>query len=278
VRACVVVPAYEAEKTVGDVVRGLRRALAPWGDSIPRPPGPSGDGEGNPILVVDDGSGDGTAAVARAAGARVVSHRENRGKGVALRTGMALALSAGFDVVVTVDADGQHPASEAAKLLASDPDPDALVLGVRDLRAAGAPRANQLSNRFSNFVLSLFCGRPIADTQCGLRRYPIAATLDLGAKGEGYDFEAEILLLAVAAGFRIVEVPIHVLYPPVGERVTHFHSVRDPARIVARVVATTLATRFGSRTPRSPIRRGSQGRTSRGSVEGGGAPSWPPPP
>jgi glycosyltransferase involved in cell wall biosynthesis len=271
VRACAIVPAYESERTVSEVVAGLRRHWPRGGDP-------------SPVLVVDDGSRDATAAVAAAAGARVVSHPENRGKGVALRTGMAIAYGAGFDVAVTVDADGQHPASEAVKLLSSAPDPGALVLGIRDLGAAGAPRANRLSNRFSNLVISLFCGRRLGDTQCGLRRYPLGRTLDLGAEGEGYDFEAEVLLLAVAAGLPIVETPIHVLYPPAGERVTHFHSVRDPARIVARVVATTIATRFGRR-PMRPISRRAEpgarptaGRDAADSSSGRESPSWPPPP
>src|SRR5262245_16423835 len=177
-RACAIVPAYEAERTVAAVVHDLL-ALG-W-----------------EVLVVDDGSTDGTAKEAAAAGARVVAHPHNRGKGAALRTGMALARSEGFDVAVTVDADGQHPASEAAALIRADRDPHALVLGVRDLAAAGAPRANRISNKISNFFLSLFAWRRLADTQCGLRRYPLCSTLALDARAEGYAFEAEIILRAV---------------------------------------------------------------------------------
>src|SRR6185312_6700310 len=187
--------------------------------------------ERDAIFVVDDGSRDATASVAREAGARVFVHDRNRGKGAALRTGMAAAAAAGFDVAVTVDADGQHPASEAKRLLGVDPDAGALLLGVRDLVRDGAPRANQISNLF----LSLFPRRPLADTQCGLRRYPLPLALALGGRDDGYAFEAEIILRAIAAGVRLVEVPVRVVYPPVGERVTHFDSVRDPARIVVRV-------------------------------------------
>jgi hypothetical protein len=159
---------------------------------------------------------------------------------------MASARVAGFDACVTVDADGQHPASEALKLLVAEPDPRALVLGVRDLAAAGAPRANQVSNQISNFFLSLFTGRRLADTQCGLRRYPLSASLDLDARDDGYAFEAEVILRAVATGVRIVEVPVRVVYPPEHERVTHFDSVRDPARIVTRVVKTLVLTRVAA--------------------------------
>jgi glycosyltransferase involved in cell wall biosynthesis len=229
-RACAIIPAFEAARTVGDVVRSVMEV---W---------PAREA----VLVVDDGSRDGTAEVARQAGARVLIHPQNRGKGAALRTGMASARVAGFDACVTVDADGQHPASEALKLLVAEPDPRALVLGVRDLAAAGAPRANQVSNQISNFFLSLFTGRRLADTQCGLRRYPLSASLDLDARDDGYAFEAEVILRAVATGVRIVEVPVRVVYPPEHERVTHFDSVRDPARIVTRVVKTLVLTRVAA--------------------------------
>ena len=82
---------------------------------------------------------------------------------------------------------------------------------------------------------------PVA-TQCGLRRYPLPASLELGARADGYAFESEVLLRAARAGWRIEQVPVQVYYPPVAQRVSHFHVVRDPARIVARVVATLLTT------------------------------------
>ncbi len=235
-RACAIVPAYDAESTAGAVVGEL---LALW-------PEPA-------VFVVDDGSRDGTARVAAQAGARVLVHAQNRGKGAALRTGMAAAASAGFDVAVTVDADGQHPAAEARRLLDADADPRALLLGTRDLSLAGAPRANQISNRISNFFLSFFSRRALADTQCGLRRYPLPLTLALAGRDDGYAYEAEIILRALAARVRLVEVPVRVIYPPAGERVTHFDSVRDPARIVVRVVKTLALTAGGLDVSRTPV-------------------------
>lgn len=226
-RACAIVPAYQAEHLVGGVVRDLR-AVWPVADAV---------------FVVDDGSTDRTAAVAREAGARVVSHGYNRGKGAALRSAMEAARLAGFEVAVSVDADGQHPAAEAARLLEVDADANALVLGVRDMVRANAPRPSQISNRISNFFLSAFARRPLADTQCGLRRYPVDITLGLVGRDDGYAFESEIILRAIAAGVRLVEVPVEVLYPPPEQRLSHFDSVRDPMRIVARVVKTLIATR-----------------------------------
>jgi hypothetical protein len=120
---------------------------------------------------------------------------------------------------------------------------DALVLGVRDLVRDGAPRANRMSNGISNHFLSRFAGTPLRDTQCGLRRYPVAQTLALGAVGRGYEFEAEILLRAVWAGLAIREVPVHVRYP--ADRRTHFKVSRDPWRILYRVLATVGEKRVG---------------------------------
>lgn len=225
-RSCVVVPSFQAEATLAGVLESLAHELAPSG--VAR----------EDILVVDDGSRDMTASVAREHGVRVASHALNRGKGAALRTGLAEAAQLGYHAALTVDADGQHPAHSARDVLDASSDPNDLVLGIRDLAAAGAPRANQMSNRFSNLVLSGFAGKRLRDTQCGLRRYPIAATLALGCRAEGYAFEAEVVLRAVAANIRIREVGIDVIYPPENERVTHFDSVRDPARIVSAVLRT----------------------------------------
>jgi glycosyltransferase involved in cell wall biosynthesis len=192
--------------------------------------------------VVDDGSADGTAARAREAGVRVLAHDENRGKGAALVTGLRAALEGGFAEALTVDADGQHPGDSCRQVLLGAP-AGALVLGVRDLARDGAPRLNRFSNGISNFFLSAFAGRPLGDTQCGLRRYPIAETLALGARSPGYAFEAEIVLLAAAARVPIVEVPVRVTYPPPERRLSHFHAVRDPARIIGTVLGTVARTR-----------------------------------
>ena len=220
-RVAAIIPAYEAAATIGGLVDELQ-----------------GTGGIDPVIVVDDGSRDDTAARARAAGALVVRHARNRGKGAALRTALTEALQQGATHAVSLDADGQHPPTEALRLARLAALPEALVLGIRDLVTAGAPRASQRSNGISNWWLSRFAGRSLADTQCGLRRYPIAATLALGARSRGFGFEAEVVLRAALAGLPIVEEPVRVHYPPAADRTSHFHVVSDPARIVWRVLAT----------------------------------------
>lgn len=227
-RVAAVIPAYDAATTVLDVVRGLRERW-PW------------NAEGS-IIVVDDGSHDSTAELAGKGGATVLRHSSNRGKGAALRTGFAKALAIGADAVVSVDADGQHLPDDAIRLALHPVSVETLILGVRDLVEDGAPRMNRFSNGISNFFLSRFTRLSLNDTQCGLRRYPLRATMALGCLDDGYAFEAECVLRAARERIPIVEVPVRVYYPPEHLRVTHFHSVKDPARIVYRVV-TTLATR-----------------------------------
>lgn len=218
-RACIVIPAYQAGESLGAVIDGLRHAIPELRDAI---------------FVVDDGSTDDTSEVARGRGVRLVAHPENRGKGEALLTAFAAAAEAGFTVALTVDADGQHPASEARRVLFSPAPADTLVLGIRALARDGAPKRNQFSNGISNWFLSRFARQRLRDTQCGLRRYPVAKTLALQARGRGYDFEAEVLLRACWAGVDVAQEDVRVLYPE--DRKTHFDSVRDPMRIIRTVV------------------------------------------
>jgi glycosyltransferase involved in cell wall biosynthesis len=227
--SCAVVPALDAAATLGAVVDDLRESLA------------------IPVIVVDDGSTDATRDVAAVHGAVVLRHPRNLGKGAAILSGLAEAQRRGFRTAVTVDADGQHPAASARMVLEGSDDPRAIVLGIRDLVQDGAPTSNRFGNGVSNFFLSVFAGRRLRDTQCGLRRYPVSETLALPARARGYAFEAEVLLRAVAASLPIVELPVRVIYPEPGQRVTHFHRVRDPARIVAVVVRTALELRWGER-------------------------------
>lgn len=217
-RVCILIPAFDAARTLAGVIEGVRELA--------------------PTFVIDDGSSDETTRVAN--GTRVIKHDYNRGKGAAIRSGMLVARDEGFDACVTVDADGQHPPAAVKQIVGTDAPEDALVLGIRDLERAGAPRANQISNGISNFFLSRFSGKKLADTQCGLRRYPIKKTLALKGRADRYAYEAEIVLRATYAKMPIVEVPIDVFYPPEHERVTHFDSVKDPARIVAAVVRTMI--------------------------------------
>lgn len=226
----VIIPAYQAQGRIGKVVRELRSAPLPAEGPLT-------------VLVVDDGSTDGTLAEARDAGARVESHAHNRGKGAALRTGLGWADQAGYERAVTADADGQHPPAEILRFASLETTRGAIVLGVRSLARDGAPRKNQFSNQISNFFVSRFTGQLLRDTQCGLRVYPVKETLALECTDDGFAFETEVILRAARRGIPIAQVPIAVIYPEPAERLTHFDNVRDPFRIITRVLRTLAEDR-----------------------------------
>ena len=221
-RPAVLIPALDAAETVGGVVQGVRAEL---GDAIP-------------IFVIDDGSRDATARAAEDAGATVLRHPKNLGKGAAIRTGLRAAGAFGCDVALTVDADGQHPPREAARLVDGCADPGALVLGTRDLLRSGAPRGNLVGNLVANFFVSVFTLRKFRDTQCGLRRYPIERTLALRAKDQRFGFEAEIIFAALRGGLPVVEVPVTAIYPPKNRHTTRYRSIKDTIHIVFRITWT----------------------------------------
>jgi glycosyltransferase involved in cell wall biosynthesis len=219
------IPAYEAGKTVADVVAGVRTHVAR-------------------VVVIDDGSRDDTAARAGAAGAEVLRHPENAGKGAALLTGFRALAADGVGRALTMDADGQHLASEVSILLAaSDAAPAAIVVGVRRKEGHTIRTINRLGNWVADQLLWLIAGRALPDTQSGFRIYPVAATLALGAQGTRYDFETEILLRAARRGMPLVGVPVAVHYPPVAERVSHYRPGRDTIRIIETVLR--VLTRAG---------------------------------
>ena len=210
----VVIPCYQGARSVGDVVRGARAT-------------------GLPVVVVDDGSTDDSGAVAEAAGATVLRHPGNRGKGAALASGFAYAHKLGADAVVTMDADGQHDATEIAKLLeAHARDPRALVVGVRSFAPEDMPRRSRVGNRISTFWISRYAGRPHSDTQSGFRVYP-RAMLDLPLKSTKFDTETELLLRAAKMGLPLVEVPVKTIYAT--DHASHFHGFRDTLRVMKLV-------------------------------------------
>ena len=189
------------------------------------------------VLVVDDGSADGTGAAATAAGAEVVTHAVNSGKGVALRTGLGVLARDGVTRALTLDADGQHLPHQIPLLLAaSDAQPDAFVVGVRKKAGHTIRRINKFGNWFADRALRAIARQPIPDTQSGFRVYPVATTLSIPTVGDRFDFETEILLRAARRGLRVVGVPVEVHYPPVAERVSHYRVGRDTYRIIRTVL------------------------------------------
>jgi glycosyltransferase involved in cell wall biosynthesis len=193
------------------------------------------------VLVVDDGSVDDTAEMSRRAGAAVVSHPVNLGKGAALSTGMRVLFQKGCSHVVTMDGDGQHLAGEIPLLMqASVNCPEALVVGARRVESQRVAGINLFGNRFADRCIAIACGQSIRDTQSGFRVYPLARTLSLGVRSGRFAFETEVLVRAARARIPIISVPVQVHYPPPEERLSHYRKVRDTARIVLVVLGLML--------------------------------------
>lgn len=227
---CVVMPTYRNAVTVLDVVR---RVLA----------------QDLPVIVVNDGSPDDTGRLLAESGLpfTVLTHERNRGKGVALRTGLEHARKAGYRYAVTIDSDGQHfPEDIPVFLEAIDRHPGALVVGSRNLQADNMPGGNTFANRFSNFWFRLQTARNLPDTQTGFRAYPLDRLPNLRLLTSRYEAELTLLVFSAWKGVELVPVPVQVYYPAAEERVSSFRPFRDFARIsVLNTVLCVLALVYG---------------------------------
>jgi len=220
-RLAVVIPAYQAATTIRDAVAHTRAAV----------PDAS-------VIVVDDGSSDGTGEQGRGTGAVVVTHPRNRGKGVALRSGIARACEAGADVIVTLDADGQHPPGLIPRLLQPISDAEAdLVLGAR-ARSGAMPLGRRFTNWISAALASRIGGQDVRDAQTGFRAFTRAVAERLKPAGDRYEYEANFLLDALRAGFRVTSVEVPTVYGPR----SHFRSWSDTWRM-ARAFARHMRAR-----------------------------------
>lgn len=218
------IPALDCGRTVGRVVRKTREFV-------------------KDVVVVDDGSTDVTAKSAEAAGATVLRHGENLGKGAALATGLLHLAGEGFTHAVTLDGDGQHYPAEIPKLLAEgETYPQSIIIGARRSNEK-ATALKRFGNDFANLWVWIASGEDLPDTQSGFRLYPIAATLALEATGSRFDFETEVLIRASRAGIAIRSVPVRVYYPPPDKRVSHYDPFWDTVGIIRTVVGHILRIR-----------------------------------
>ena len=208
-RIAVVIPAYQAAATIAGVVAGAR-AVAP-------------------VYLVDEVSTVGTGDGGRGSGAILLTHATNRGKGAALATGIAAALAAGAEVIVTLDADGQHPPAEIARLLAPIVDGRAdLVLGARE-RTGAMPLPRRLTNWLSARLATRIAGQGVSDAQTGFRAFTRAVAERVRPAGDRYDFETAFLLAACDAGYRVTCVAIPTIYDGAE---SHFRTWADTWRVI----------------------------------------------
>lgn len=212
-KICALIPVYNNAKTVADVVSRCRAMIEP------------------DIIVVSDGSTDGSERRAEEAGAIVIALPENRGKGEAIRKGLAAAAERGYTHAISLDADGQHMPEDIPRMTeAAWSYPERLWVGVRRMRPEESPRSSRRGRAISNFWVAVNAWQESRDAQSGFRVYPVAKTLALGCREPGFAFEIEVLVRAAWAGIRIDHLAVDVMYPPAKERVSHFRPWRDNLR------------------------------------------------
>ncbi len=207
----VAIPCYCEGKRIAEVVR---RVLA----QVDR------------VAVVDDGSPDDTAEAARAAGAFVIVHEQNRGKGEAIKTGLRHWHGEGAEYVIILDGDGQHLPEEIERFIAAAASSrSGLLVGTRMEDLARMPLVRRLVNRYMSSRISRVCGQEIPDTQCGFRmlhRDLVPGLLGLSGR---FEYETEMLILASRQGLRIEAVPITTVY---GDEKSKIRPVRDTIRFL----------------------------------------------
>jgi glycosyltransferase involved in cell wall biosynthesis len=183
------------------------------------------------VVVVDDGSSDGSGEAAKNAGAIVLRHDVNRGKGAALKTGFHYAVEHGFAGVITLDADGQHLPSEIPEFIAAHRQTGAdLIIGGRShLFTEMLPRRRR-ANQFSAWTISFASGTHVPDSQSGFRFYSLAVLRKVKMRTDGFDMESEVIVRAGRHGFKILTIPISLGFVD-GQSTSHYKPLKDTLKI-----------------------------------------------
>jgi glycosyltransferase involved in cell wall biosynthesis len=245
----VIVPAYNAAGYLGPVLDGILERI------------PATD-----IWVVDDGSTDGTAEVAKQRQTRLIRQSPNQGKASALRRGFHSTSE--YELVITMDADGQHDPADLPKFLAAADEGD-LVVGARPL-AGRMPWHRQIGNRIASWVTTALAGQAVPDSQSGYRmhrRAVIDAIVDtIPADSDGYLFETEILVRTARSGFRLATVPIPAVYE---DEPSHFRPTREIPRFLGLFMRLTRDLLSGKLSPHTAKTSGPADDTDPGASRDG---------
>jgi len=209
-KTAAIIPAYREEQHISDVVCRTRQQL-------------------DHVVVIDDGSSDNTARCAREAGAEVIVHGRNRGKGEAIKTGLRYWLDRQFIHVIILDADGQHLPEEIDRFIAAAAQAGdrSFFLGNRMNNLTGMPFVRRVVNRYMSNRISRICRQKIPDTQCGFRMLDRQLIPELLDGSNRFDYETEMLIIASSKGYRIESVPITTVY---ADQVSSIHPARDTIR------------------------------------------------
>ena len=213
-KACVIIPTYNNAATLAAVIEDVAQYS-------------------NHIIVVNDGSTDNTVDIVKQFPAvQFISYIKNVGKGWALRKAFAYAAEKGYKYAITIDSDGQHFAKDIPAFINKlEQEPNAIIIGARNMGQASVPGGSSFGNNFSNFWFKVETGITSKDTQSGFRLYPLEPLKKMRFITRKYEFEIEVLVRAAWKGVNIVSVPVTVYYAPAAERISHFRPFKDFFRI-----------------------------------------------
>jgi len=213
-KCCVIIPTYNNHQTIQQVIKDVLVYT-------------------DQVLVVNDGSTDNTEELIKEfKEIDVVSYPKNKGKGYALRQGFKAAWEDGYEYAITIDSDGQHFASDLPNFIeAIDENPNAIIIGNRNMEQEGIPGKSSFGNRFSNFWFKFETGIKMPDTQSGYRLYPLKPLSKMFFFTKKYEFEIEVIVRAAWKGVNVTDVPIQIYYAPIETRVSHFRPFRDFSRV-----------------------------------------------
>jgi glycosyltransferase involved in cell wall biosynthesis len=220
-RTCVLIPAFNEALYIADVVERARQHVVE-------------------VVVIDDGSSDGTADIARTAGATCLQLSANCGKASALRTGIDYARKRNFTHVITLDGDGQHLPEDIPVMLRVAEETGAdLIIGARSFDRTRMPRSRYFSNVIGSRLASALVGCEIRDSQSGFRLFRLDKLDEGKLRSRCYELEMEILIKMARSGCTIAHAPIRMVYDEGQAR-----SKMKPVRDTVRVCLWSLAFRF----------------------------------
>lgn len=212
---CILIPAHNEARTISRLVTQLK-------------------GKGLDVVVVDDGSADGTTQLAKDAGAAVLTNTQNQGKGFSLQRGFDYIISRNYDALITMDGDGQHAFEDIDNFLTlfREKAPD-IISGNRMADHKGMPFVRLMTNRIMSGLISLVCRQRVYDSQCGYRLIRTEVLRNIQLSSSAFEIESEVLIKAAKKGYRIASVPVRTIYAGELSRINPFF---DTVRFIVYII------------------------------------------
>jgi len=198
------------------------------------------------VIVVDDGSTDQTGNIAKLAGAIVIQHKRNKGKGASIQTALAETKKNSPNILVLLDADSQHNPDEIPNLIKAIFDGYDLIIGSRVQQSSNIPRYRRIGQRVLSYFSRILSGEKVADSECGLRALSLKAIAELKLTQSGFAVEAEMIAAAAERGLKIKEVPISAIYTKDGSTLNPLvHGLGNLAAIITMISERRPLLLFG---------------------------------